>query len=697
MATRRGSHQRPANQQGSYQQPSGQQPAGQQHSASQQAYERAYRSYVNQQRAAQGGRYGQPANRAGYQQAPSQQTAYQQPVGNRQQGYAQYGNGSYMQQVPNGWQPVQKKKGHPVRNTLIVILLLLLVIGGVGGFTGYNLYQSAKTVKADAAVVMTDISDLKSQLLSDNPSQANATAADIAKRAQNMKKETSGWEWTVASYVPVYGGDVAKVKELSDVLDELAQDAVVPLVGEVSQVSLKNLFVDGGINVEYAKQMVGAVASAAPVIDKCTTKIEAMGEAKLDQVNEPLKKAKDALGKLNTAAQFVDGIAPTFADMIGADGKPRTYLLCAQQLSEVRSTGGLIGSVGAMTIDNGRLSLNEFRPVGDIYPELGAPHFETTEEETNLFGSNASWVPSTTNYITDWARVSQIIAYYWEQRGYGGVDGVIGIDPVFLQHILALTGPVTTPSGVTVDGSNAAQLIGHDVYYIPETPTYKPQDMLFTEIGSSVFNHLIANIGNVPMMALAQQLHKDMVARHLQVYMYNENEEAAMALLGCDGTLPTDPTKPTLGVYTNDDSWSKLCWYLKITNDVSEGVHNADGTTTYHVVSRLSNMIKPGNEDELSESMIAHNVKEVRSPSDMMQWVYLSAPAGGSITNLSTDGYFTTDMHESTYRGIQFFNGHAQFDSGETITLTYDVTVPKEAEEKLTVITSPTYQVEAGW
>ena len=70
---------------------------------------------------------------------------------------------------------------------------------------------------------MTDISDLKSQLLSDNPSQANATAADIAKRAQNMKKETSGWEWTVASYVPVYGGDVAKVKELSDVLDELAQ------------------------------------------------------------------------------------------------------------------------------------------------------------------------------------------------------------------------------------------------------------------------------------------------------------------------------------------------------------------------------------------------------------------------------------------------------------------------------------------
>ena len=95
--------------------------------------------------------------------------------------------------------------------------------------------------------------------------------------------------------------------------------------------------------------------------------------------------------------------------------------------------------------------------------------------------------------------------------------------------------------------------------------------------------------------------------------------------------------------------------------------------------------------------MVAHNVKEVRSPADMMQWVMLSAPAGGSISNLSTEGYFTSDMREFSYQGVQMFTGHAQFDAGETITLTYDVTVAKEAKEKLGVITSPIYQEVAGW
>lgn len=702
MATKRGSHQRPVDQQGLDQQASNQQSSGRKPSAAQEAYERAYRSYVNQQRAAQGGQYAQPANRAGY-----QQDAYQQQAGGRPQGYAQYGNAGYAQQPPKGWQPVQKKKGHPVRNTLLVILFILFVVGGVGGFTGYTLYNSAKVVKADASAVMKDLSDLKSQVTSDDPSQANATAADISKHAKAMKEETGGWAWTVASYVPVYGEDVAMVKELSDILVDLSDNAVVPLMGEVSQMSLKTIFADGAINVDYSKKLVAAVDNAAPVINRCATKMEAMGDAHLEQVNEPLQKAKSYLDKLDTMAQFVKGIAPTFADMIGADGRARNYLVVACQPAEIRATGGFLGSLGVLTIDNGRIEMGDFIGIAEIYPDDNTPEYEITQEEGVIFGGHVTAFLGNTSFIPDWARVSQIITYYWEAAGNGSVDGMIGVDPVFLQHLLGLTGSVTTSTGVTVDGSNAGQLLGHDMYYM----TGKEQDAFYGEVAALAFQQILGNLGSVPLTTFASQVQKDMKARRLQVWMANEDEEAAMELLGADGKLPTDPSQPKLGVYINDDSWSKMFWYLKVNTDIGTGEKQPDGSTVYHAKTSYSNMLEPGGEWQLSSSMDVHNIKLSRTNGDMIAWVMLSAPAGGSITNMQADGYFTPydkivqdrgidypgGMVSAPYNGVEMWYGLGQILPGESITLTYDVTVPASATEPLEVITTPNYQEVAGW
>ena len=50
-------------------------------------------------------------------------------------------------------------------------------------------------------------------------------------------------------------------------------------------------------------------------------------------------------------------------------------------------------------------------------------------------------------------------------RQYGvAVDGVIAIDPLFLQNMLAVTGGVAMPDGSTLDGANTAQTLLHDVY-----------------------------------------------------------------------------------------------------------------------------------------------------------------------------------------------------------------------------------------
>ncbi len=726
MATKRGSHVRSGNQQGSNQQPVNYQNSNQSASSSQQAYEEAYRSYVSQQRTQQAQQTQQVPyqqnpyrgsgsnNRASYDQRAAGQDprAYQQYGGNAQSGgYTPVRgvgpHGDY-QGYNQSWNAVPKKKGHPVRNTFIVILLFVLVFGGFAGFTGYRLYNSAKVVKADASKVMTEISDLKDQILAENPDQANATAKDIAKRSENMKQETSSWEWTVGSFVPVYGSDIAKVKELANVFDDLADEAIVPLVSEVSQISLKSLISDGTINVELAARAVNAVNDAAPIIEKSAAKLDKMGTAELEQVNGPLVKAREKLDKLNTATQFVAGIAPTFTDMLGADGQRRTYLIVAQNNSEIRSTGGFLGSIGPMYVENGKIDMGDFRYIYDIYPDASDNEYAPlTQEEIDIFGRHVSYQIADSNFIPDFSRVSEIVKYAWERKGYGEVDGVIGVDPVFLQKMLAIAGPITTSTGIVVDGTNAATLILHDVYYMP----VEVQDPFFEEVAALSFHQIMSHLGDISLTDFAKMLNTEMDARRLQAWMAYSNEESSMEILGCDGELSHDEAEPTLGMYLIDESYSKLFWYVKAENTIGEPTTNADGSKTYPVTVTYRNMLPAGGEAELSDYMAAHNPL-ARSKGEMIAWVMLSAPAGGRITDMvctsgefmpegttyrSDGSYVSGTMTESTLQGLDFWYGLSRTMPGNEFTLSFKVTTSPKATEPLKFVRTPTAQEVAGW
>ena len=282
---------------------------------------------------------------------------------------------------------------------------------------------------------------------------------------------------------------------------------------------------------------------------------------------------------------------------------------------------------------------------------------------------------------------------YWAQAGYGDVDGVIAVDPIFLQRLLALTGGVTAPDGTVVDGSTPPRRFwsGTALKYGDDP---NAQDAYFASVAGLAFGQIMGNLGNADITDLIDVIGQSGADGRLLAWMANEEEQALMGAIGVSGALETDPSEPVLGVYLNDDTYSKISWYASCYTTVGEGVKNADGTTTYDVTTTLLNTITP-EEAATAPKYIYGGNEAKRDNSDMLNYVYFVAPAGGTITNLTEtngavfDGY---GFAETTLNGLQFFRTRTHLRSGESAVFTYQVTVSAEATESLSVRTTPLAQ-----
>ena len=571
----------------------------------------------------------------------------------------------------------------------IVVGIVLAVLLVVGGTCGVLMYRSAMSVKAQAQEIMDQVDPLKEALKSGDATALDSSVGTVQENMASINAEVHGPLWTLASFLPVVGEDVQSVRSLGEAGQALVDEVLVPIANDVSGTGVSGLFKDGVVNVGLVQTISETVSSSLPTIESSLDTIASLPEAHIPQLAEVLDRvqgpAEQAQGLVGQAKPFLD----LLPQMLGADGQTRTYIVIAQNNSELRSTGGLPGAWGTVSVTDGAISMGEFRSI----LHADGLQVEATDEERAATMTNIDTDPAQVNCIPDFSRVGKLAKDYWAQAGYGDVDGVIAVDPIFLQRLLALTGGVTAPDGTVVDGSNAAQEILSGTYWkYGDDPN--AQDAYFASVAGLAFGQIMGNLGNADITDLIDVIGQSGADGRLLAWMANEEEQALMEAIGVSGALETDPSEPVLGIYLNDDTYSKISWYASCYTTVGEGVKNADGTTTYDVTTTLLNTITP-EEAATAPKYIYGGNEEKRDNSDMLNYVYFVAPAGGTITNLTEtngavfDGY---GFAETTLNGLQFFRTRTHLRSGESAVFTYQVTVSSEATEPLSVRTTPLAQ-----
>ncbi len=592
----------------------------------------------------------------------------------------------------------RKKKRHGNAPKIIAAVVIVVVL--VLGISGVAFAMSALEAKDDAQTLMTQAKQLKERVVGGDMAGAKETAEQLSETTSKLHDTTSSPLWTFATFIPVVGSDIRTVRTVSDSAEVLVDNVLVPAMDVIPSNGLAGLMgSDGAINVQVIEDLLNVVSGSAPTITKYAEELNAAPEPVIGQLKEPIQQVKDMMAMLGPIAGYATELKDTLPAILGADGA-RNYLIVACSSAEMRSSVGFAGSFGVMTVDNGKISLGNF--IG--YEEnlrLEAPVSAATEEDIRLFRTEATLDARDVTQIIDFERVGEIEAQIWAANGHGTVDGVIGMDTVVLQRMLALTNTsVTTPGGDVLDGTNTSDFLLNGVY--KKYPEGEVQNAIFALVADTAAKGVFGNISKVNIAKLAGVLKTSVDEGRIAIYMANDQEEAMLEDFGLAGTVSSDPKVPETGIYTSACLGGKMFYYLASDIDVGKGVKNADGSVTYDVKVTFTDLL-----DEAELSTLTRYIKNGDEYNGSLHFfVYLLAPTDGKITDIKTDGVFygadeypnldfaitaggNDDMNETTYQGNDLWYGWTKVPMEGTTVITYKVTTSPEAETDLVVRTTP--------
>ena len=580
----------------------------------------------------------------------------------------------------------RKGKGRAIG---LVVGLAILAIVAFGGTTGFFLYKDAKNLMAQSGTLISEVKSMKDYLKNGEGEQLNATAGTVAEQIASMRNTVNGPAWTIASFIPVYGDDIKLVRGMMEQADILAQDAMLPACAQLEDFKLGNLLTDGAVNIEMLKGLITTIQDVEPVVTSSIDAIDALPEPHIGKIKSLMDKVTGPMDTAKGALEQVNGILPILPQMLGADG-PRNYLITAENNAEIRACGGFVGALGILNVDNGVISLNEFE--GTLRSSNGPkPQIQISDEEMLLFQPyepTMNFISGDAYFTPSFPDGAQKVSALWAlEHGNQHIDGVVALDPVFLQYLLQLCGDVVAADGSVVNGSNATEVLLSDIYW--KYPLGGDiQDAVFASVASGAFDRLLGGLGDIGFTNLFKIIKRGGDEGRLLMWMANEAEEDAVVQMGFGGALNADPTRPQTGVFVNNYSYSKLDWYLNLDAAKGEGVKNADGTVSYPMTVTLTNEMSADDADALPAYVIAHN-GTADAPSQEMLRTLLYAPAGGTITDVVTS---SGSMKEATHNGLQVFYQDVRLMPGESFQVTYTVTVSAEAAEELDVRVTPTAQ-----
>ncbi|MCJ1681607.1 MULTISPECIES: DUF4012 domain-containing protein [unclassified Rathayibacter] len=471
---------------------------------------------------------------------------------------------------------------------ITLTVLLVLVIGAVvAAFLAVQTYEKAMTVRAKLTSAIPLVSQVADQLTGFDTAGAESTAGQIATLTGEARDETDDPVWRVMEIVPFLGPNLSAVRAATEIADDVSGKIVTPL----SSTSLDVLKpVDGKVDIAAITALSDKITVAKGVVDEAQARVEGIDRGALVP---QVASALDAFApQLETATSAMDQVQPITAilpDALGASG-PRSYLVLFQNLAEAQALGGGASSVMQLNVDGGAITVGTQQSSQDF---RGLQPVTVDQSALDTFGGNLATTFNVSTSRPDFPTASSIATQFWAQKfPEQKIDGVLAIDPMALQYLLASTGPVTLTDGTELTSENTVSTLLNKVYFrYSDATVADATDAFFSEASATVLGKILG--GDMEPSKMLPAVVKAVGESRILAYSTDPEEQALLAPTPIAGVLPTDnDDTSTTGVFFQDASvGSKMDYYLDTAVTQSSTNRCAAGGTSFSTQVTLTNTI----------------------------------------------------------------------------------------------------------
>ena len=248
------------------------------------------------------------------------------------------------------------REKHTARNVTLIVLAVLIVLLAIAAVFGMQLYKQAKSVKAHESQAISSLSAINDPAKLKDAAASQASIAQAQQQTAQAKQIAHGSLWNVAAKMPFVGSDIATVQGMTEVVDNLAQQTLPSLATAVQQLADANLSgAEGQLNLQPIADAQGNFDKLNQQVQQQNKQYNSLAEPKIGMVKKAYQQGKDQLDNIADLVGQVSNATHMLPSFLGQNGA-RTYLLAAQTTSETRSGGGLVGSLGTMTADHGKIA-----------------------------------------------------------------------------------------------------------------------------------------------------------------------------------------------------------------------------------------------------------------------------------------------------------------------------------------------------
>jgi len=538
---------------------------------------------------------------------------------------------------------------------LSVLLGVVLLAGAWAGWTAYRVNQ-------DLTAAVDDVTALRQAVEDGDDAAANAALADLKGHSGAAADRTNGPMWSVLEGLPAYGDDAHGVAVVSDVVDDLSESGIEPLVQVAGD--LESIVPSGGkIDPTAVEGLQEPVATAREAFAQADDRLSA--EDSGGYVERLRSKYRELAGQVDDASKALgsaDAAVQVLPSMLGADG-PQNYLMVFQNNAEIRATGGLPGAVSLVHAEHGEVSMTR-QVAANSFGFTDKPVLPLTSAEHEVYGDILGTFFLDANLQPDFPRASDLWRARWEQVYPEKINGVVSIDPVAISYVLGATGPIEV-QGTTLTQDNIVDELLHEVYVRYEDPA--DQDAYFRAVASTMFAKISG--GAKSPRDLISGLSRGASEHRIYVHDFDEGLQAELAGTGVAGELATEAgDEPQVGVYLTDATGSKMSYFLRYDVSVAAS-YCTDGVQGLSAHARLMSKA-PRDAASLPPYITGGGVYGVK-PGNQLVFVRLFGPVGGNVSGVALNGKPITGFPSVDYDGRRVFTAVVQLRPGQKADLTW--------------------------